>query len=118
MHLFGTQYIADGYFRNQLRPYIEFREKDRNDSGLQIADLAARPIADKVFRPDITPERWQAVASKIYDGNQGRRSSYGVKVFPAVDVASIFGEEPAVKANEDAEASSSTDPQVQVHNAK
>jgi hypothetical protein len=117
LHLFGTQYIADGYFRNQLRPYIEFRKKDRNDSGLQIADLVARPIADKVLRPNTTPERWQAIASKIYDGNQERRSSYGVKVFPAANIASIFGEVPAFKANKDAEAPLSTDPQVRVHDA-
>lgn len=115
LHLLGTQYIADGYFRNQLRPYIEFRKKDRNDSGLQIADLAARPIADKVLRPDTTPERWQAIAAKIYDGNQQRRSSYGLKVFPAAAVASIFGETLTVKANKDAKASLSTDPQVRVH---
>lgn len=117
LHLSGTQYITDRYFRNQLRPYIEFKRKDRNESGLQIADLVARPIAEKVLRPTSIPERWQTVASKIYGGQQGRRGSYGLKVFPATsgDMASFF-REPAFKANEDAKASPPTDPQVRVHN--
>lgn len=116
LHLEGTQFIADGYFRNQLRPYIEFRKKDRNDSGLQIADLVARPIAEKVLSPNVTPERWQAIASKLYDGRKQRRSSYGLKVFPATDSATIFGEV-IVKADEDAEAPSPTDPHVRIHTA-
>lgn len=116
LQLVGTQYIADGYFRNQLRPYIEFKRKDTNESGLQIADIVARPIAEKVLEPANTPERWQVVAPKIYDGKQDRRSSYGLKVFPSSDIGSFFGES-AFKAKEDTlRVSSSTDPQVRVHN--
>jgi hypothetical protein len=93
LQLGGTQFLSDRYFRNQLRPYIQFKRKSGNDSGLQIADLAARPIAEKVLDPGSTPERWQSVASKIYDGGKGRRSSYGLKVFPSPENAGIlFGE--------------------------
>jgi len=79
----GTQWQADGWFRYQLRPYIEFLPKARNNSGLQVADLGARPIAEKVLRPDSTPERWSLFRSRLYDGIEGRPASYGLKVYPA-----------------------------------
>ena len=86
LQLTGTQFISDSYFRNQLRPYVEFRRKERNESGLQIADLLARPVAEKVIAPASTPERWPEAAAKLDDGGQNRRSSYGLKVFPTRDI--------------------------------
>ena len=67
----------------------------------------ARPLAEKVLDPGGSPDRWEVVASKLYDGTQGRRSSYGFKIFPAIDV-DLFDEYPG-KANEAAEASPFTD---------
>lgn len=78
----GTQWQADGWFRYQLRPSIEFLPKSRNVSGLQIADLGARPIAEKILQPDSTPERWLLFRSRLYDGVEGRPASYGLKVYP------------------------------------
>jgi hypothetical protein len=101
LHLEGTQFLAEQFFRNQLRPHIEFERKEANLSGLQIADLVARPIAEKALNRETTPDRWQAIAPKLYDGGAGRRGSYGLKVFPGPGAAEIFGEVP-VKANEDA----------------
>jgi hypothetical protein len=91
LHLNGTQYVSDSFFRNQLRPYIEFKRKDADDSGLQVADLAARPLAEKTLRPTSTPERWSVLEPKIYDGGKGRKGSYGMKVFPNIDMEIIFG---------------------------
>lgn len=113
LQLEGTQWHAEHQFRGQLRPFIEFKRKDCNSSGLQIADLVARPVAEKVREPEATPERWQSVASKFYDGGKERRSSYGLKIFPTPETEEIFGETP-VKANEDAHASPLADQQVLV----
>lgn len=63
-------------------PSIQFERKDGNSSGLQIADLMARPIADKILQPGASPERWEIVAAKFYDGTQHRRGSYGLKILP------------------------------------
>lgn len=93
LHLEGTQFCAPSQFRGYLRPSIRFERKDGNSSGLQIADLLARPIADKVLHPAGNPERWEVVAAKFYDGTQNRRGSYGLKIFPAPDV-DLFNDYP------------------------
>jgi len=82
----GTQWQADGWFRYQLRPYIEFFPKSRNNSGLQIADLGARPIAEKILHPTSAPERWTFFRTRLYDGVEGRPASYGLKIYPAPEV--------------------------------
>jgi hypothetical protein len=82
----GTQWQTDGWFRYQLRPYLEFLPKARNITGLQIADLGARPIAEKILQPTSTPERWSLFRSRFYDGVEGRPSSFGLKVYPAPEV--------------------------------
>jgi hypothetical protein len=107
LHLEGTQWQSEQQFRHALRPYIEFRRKDGNISGLEVADLVARPIAEKVLRPETAPVRWDIIEPKIYDGLQGRKSSYGLKVFPNPESAPIPNE--GVKTNEDAEAPSPAD---------
>jgi hypothetical protein len=113
LQLEGTQWQAEHQFRSQLRPYIEFKRKDQNVSGLQIADLAARPVAEKVLGPKSTPARWSAVSSKFYDGGKERRSSYGLKVFPTPETEEIFGDA-GIKTIEDALASPTADQQVLV----
>jgi hypothetical protein len=107
LHLEGTQFCSGSQFRGYLRPFIQFERKDGNSTGLQVADLMARPLADKILDPGGSPERWEVVASKLYDGAQGRRSSYGFKIFPAIDV-DLFDEYPG-KANEAAKAAPLTD---------
>lgn len=82
LHLKGTQFVSESDFRYQLRPFIEFYRKSRNNSGLQIADLAARPLADIVKNPGSSPSRWDVFRNKLYDGNKGCPHKYGLKVFP------------------------------------
>lgn len=108
LQLEGTQWQSEDWFRYQLRPFIEFEPKDRNTSGLQVADLAARPIAEKVLDPSTTPERWQVILSKLYDGGQGRPMSYGLKVYPSLE-HDIAGLVPELKANEGTLAPPSAD---------
>lgn len=82
LHLEGTQFVSDSSFRYHLRPYIEFFRKSRNNTGLQIADLAARPLAEKILDSRQVPARWDTVAAKLYDGMEGSPHKYGLKVFP------------------------------------
>jgi hypothetical protein len=85
----GTQWQSNSWFRYQLRSYVEFYKKGLNHSGLQVADLIARPIAEKVLNPHSDPKRWDAVAAKFYDGGVGRPHSYGLKIFPALESAKL-----------------------------
>jgi hypothetical protein len=82
LHLEGTLWQPDSWFRHQMSPTIEFREKSSNQTGLQVADLAARPCAEKVLAPGSEPERWSVFKAKLYEGGQRRPESYGLKVFP------------------------------------
>lgn len=106
LQLEGTQWQNESWFRYQLRPYIEFLRKDINHSGLQIADLVARPIAEKMLQPTTSPIHWGIVKDRLYDGGQGRPLSYGLKVYPTPVVELLEGEK---KANGDAEAPPPTD---------
>lgn len=90
LHLQGTQWQPEGQFRHALRPYMEFRRKSRNVSGLEIADLVARPIAEKVLDPTKNPVRWNVIEPKLYDGGKGRKASYGLKIFPWIDPDRVF----------------------------
>lgn len=101
----GTQYHSASWFRYQLAPQIEFLPKIRNHTGLQLADLAARPCAEKALAPHTHPERWSIFQSKLYDGGIGRPESYGLKSFPTSSAALIF----ALKAEGDAIAPPATD---------
>jgi hypothetical protein len=107
LRLDGTQFCPPSQFRGYLRPAMQFERKVGNSSGLQIADLMARPIAEKVLNPAAAPERWGIVSSKFYDGTKDRRGNYGLKILPAL-VDDLFGEYPE-KTTGDAEASPVTD---------
>ena len=82
LQLEGTQYISDSWFRYQLAESIIFGEKQDLMPGLEMTDVIARPIAEKVIDPSHTPVRWEPIRKKFYDGGQGRPESYGLKVFP------------------------------------
>lgn len=81
----GTQFVSESDFRWYLAPYMQFLRKSANSTGLQIADIAARPLAEKILDPSSLPKRWDVISSKLYDGTKGRPESYGLKVFPLVE---------------------------------
>jgi hypothetical protein len=93
----GTQFISESDFRYQLRPYIEFHRKSSNNSGLQVADIAARPLAEKVIDPGSNPKRWDVFMEKLYDGCKGEPFSYGLKVFPLTEANDPFQEDRSKK---------------------
>jgi hypothetical protein len=61
------------------------KKKEENIIGLQIADLAAYPIASKVLRPDVEQRAFDVLLNKIDRAPRDRGRSilgYGLKIFP------------------------------------
>lgn len=56
--------------------------KMANSTGLQIADLAARPMGVRVIRPDQPSRAYDAVRPRIRRNGSGRILGFGVKVSP------------------------------------
>jgi hypothetical protein len=83
LHLDGTSYIHASWFRQQMHPGIHFEHKGGlYATGLQLADLSARPIAEKVVSPGTTPDRWPEVAMKLCRGHGTKNSILGLKIIP------------------------------------
>ena len=81
--------ICDGEnkFGAPLPFEIVFADKKANSSGLQLADLVARPIGMSVLRPDRENRAFEMLTRKFYcDG--GRENvgtgyeNWGLKIFP------------------------------------
>lgn len=74
----GTGYVS----ADRLTAYslnIDFKHKKENINGLQLADLAAYPIARHVIEPKRANPAFELIESKIYSKN-GKR--YGLKIYP------------------------------------
>jgi Protein of unknown function (DUF3800) len=82
VQLDGTSYIAPGWFRSHLCPGIVFEGKSTNNTGLQLADLLARPIGEKAVRPNITPYLWPECRAKLCPGQETKNSILGLKLMP------------------------------------
>jgi hypothetical protein len=83
LHLDGTSYIASSWFRQQLHPGIHFEGKGGvYATGLQLADLSARPVAEKVAVPASNPDRWAEVSAKLCRGQETKNSILGLKIMP------------------------------------
>jgi Protein of unknown function (DUF3800) len=82
LFLDGTAYISASYFRQQFLPGLRFITKDANSSEMQLADLLARPCADKVLNPLADPPRWAAFQPKLCTGRVTANSILGLKVMP------------------------------------
>lgn len=82
LQLDGTSYISAAWFRQQLEPGIEFKTKKDNCTGLQLADLLARPCGEKVCAPSSTPTHWPEFRTKLCQGQETAHSVLGLKVVP------------------------------------
>jgi hypothetical protein len=86
LHLEGTSYISSAWFRQELHPGITFEGKGGTyATGLQLADLAARPCAEKIVDPASTPDRWPEIRSKLCPGKETKNSILGLKILPWAD---------------------------------
>lgn len=61
---------------------IVFASKQANSTGLQLADLIARPVGLSVLRPTQQNRAYEIIAEKIWKGPSGVAKGYGLKVFP------------------------------------
>jgi hypothetical protein len=82
LFLDGTSYVSAAFFRQMFFPGLEFRCKESNTTGLQLADLLARPCGEKVLKPRGVPNRWQAFRNKLCVGMETGHSILGLKVVP------------------------------------
>lgn len=76
--------VVDGanQWHTKLPFRISFASKEENITGLQIADLAAYPIARFVAKNHASRRDWQAVLPRIRRGPKGNIEGWGLKVFP------------------------------------
>ncbi|KQV02211.1 hypothetical protein ASC55_07915 [Microbacterium sp. Root322] len=51
-------------------------------SGLQIADMTARPIGLHVMRPEQPNRAWDLISTKLVRSSKGHIEGYGLKVYP------------------------------------
>lgn len=56
--------------------------KSANSSGLQIADMTARPIGLHAIRPDQPNRAWDLINKKLVRSREGRIDGYGLKTYP------------------------------------
>ena len=61
---------------------ILFVDKKANSTGLQIADLFARPLGLKVLRPDQPNRAYDVIEKKFRRDKEGNAAGYGFKIFP------------------------------------
>lgn len=76
--------VVDGGNRGRVRlPFeIVFAHKQSNSSGLQLADITARPLGLSVIRPDQENRAMNVIKKKLYTGRYNCISGNGLKVFP------------------------------------
>lgn len=61
---------------------IRFSHKQCNSTGMQLADLVARPIGQEVLQPGSQKQIYPIIQSKFRRSASGTISGYGLKVFP------------------------------------
>ena len=76
--------VADGENAIGKMPNLDIRfmAKKHNSSGLQVADLAAHPIARYVIEPKQPNRAFDIVSSKMRKSPIGQTKGYGLKIFP------------------------------------
>ena len=60
----------------------QFVSKKANSTGLQLADLIARPIAMNTIRPDQRNRAYEVVEPKLWRNVDGTTDDYGLKMLP------------------------------------
>lgn len=61
---------------------MKFAPKQANMTGLQIADLVARPIGRHVIKKGQPNRALEIIKDKLYTGGTGRYEEWGLKIFP------------------------------------
>ncbi len=76
--------IMDGTRVSGMAQTLGFHiaNKQVNSSGLQLADMIARPIGLKIMRPQQSNRAWDMIEPKIARSTAGKIQGYGLKVYP------------------------------------
>lgn len=77
--------VCDGQntFNSQLPFDIIIAAKQCNSSGLQLADLVARPIGRKTLKPDQANRAYDILAKKFASESNGNATRQGLTLYPA-----------------------------------
>ena len=82
----GTQWVADGAFRNWLETGLRFATKEGSNP-CELADMFSRELYEWIRGDcDVTPKRWDMFCRKAYCRGDGRMGKFGIKVFPDSDI--------------------------------
>lgn len=76
--------VCDGnnYQRERFPFRIIMADKKTNSSGLQLADMVARPIGLRTLRPDQQNRAYDILERKFYQSGKGVIDGWGLKNFP------------------------------------
>ncbi len=76
--------VCDGYnYPKTPLPFeLKFVDKKSNSTGLQLADLIARPIGLHVLKPGQDNRAFTIIEDKFYRNGNGNRNGFGLKCFP------------------------------------
>lgn len=76
--------VRDGQNRSKITlPFdIVLASKKSNSTGLQLADITARPLGLSVIRPEQKNQALDIIKTKLYRGRHDCVSGNGLKVFP------------------------------------
>lgn len=77
----GSSHIAPSRFKERFSK-MEFVKKTDNDTGLQIADLCAYPVARHIINPKEPYPAYDIVNKKFRQGKNKSFLGYGLKIFP------------------------------------
>ncbi len=81
----GLESVCDG--QNTLQSQLPFNviiaDKQCNSSGLQLADLVARPIGRKILKPDQPNRAYDVLAKKFALDSDGQLEGRGLTIYPA-----------------------------------
>lgn len=78
---YGTVYCSNLDFEC-CEPVLEFRDKNQQVNGIELADICAYPIAWNQLNPGKNHPTLDQFQSKIYRRFDGLLSGYGLKLFP------------------------------------
>ena len=67
---------------SQIDYHISVLDKRSNSTGLQIADLVARPIGLSVLRPQQENQAFKTIKDKLITHDNGNYVGRGLKIFP------------------------------------
>lgn len=76
--------ICQGHNANRaVLPFeIVFAHKQCNSSGLQLADMVARPIGRRILSPTQDNRAFEILSKKFDRSKEGKLKGYGLEVFP------------------------------------